>query len=197
LRKQLKQALIDEQGGLCAYTGIRIDADRSHIEHLIPQAHCEQGVGDVAYLNMVACYPSPDEGHVPFGAVFKKNWPAPAEQHLFVSPRTLNCEARFTFSLGGVISASATDPAASKTIAKLGLDNKKLTGMRKAAIDATLGIDRRNSLRLDVANARRRLRSLEEADSGDGPLEPFCFVLKQALAKHLRRLENIRNSRHR
>src|SRR4051794_38806792 len=46
LRGQLKAALIAEQRGICAYTGIGINAAHSHIEHMIPQAHCVQGEGD-------------------------------------------------------------------------------------------------------------------------------------------------------
>ena len=49
LRVQLKAALIAEQRGICAYTGIGIDATHSHIEHLAPQAHCVQGESDVAF----------------------------------------------------------------------------------------------------------------------------------------------------
>ncbi len=67
LRRCIKEALVAEQRGLCSYRGIGIDANRSHIEHLLPQAYCQRGLEDVNYRNMVACYPSPDSGHVPFG----------------------------------------------------------------------------------------------------------------------------------
>jgi uncharacterized protein (TIGR02646 family) len=130
LRGQVKAALIAEQGGICAYTGIEINLDRSHIEHLIPQAHCVQGVSDVAYSNMAACYPGPDGAYVPFGAVFKANWPPPAEQHLFVSPFSSNCEARFSFSIRGKISVAPADEAARVTVERLGLDNKRLERLR-------------------------------------------------------------------
>jgi hypothetical protein len=92
LLSEIKDALIAEQRGLCAYTGIGINAARSHIEHLLPQKHCDRGQEDVAYGNMVACYPGPNSGYVPFGAQRKADWPSPAEQHLFVSPRSAGCE---------------------------------------------------------------------------------------------------------
>jgi hypothetical protein len=44
LRGDIKDALIGEQRGLCAYTGIGINADRSHIEHLLPQDHGRERV---------------------------------------------------------------------------------------------------------------------------------------------------------
>jgi uncharacterized protein (TIGR02646 family) len=188
LRGTIKEALIAEQQGLCAYTGIRIDASRSHIEHLLPQTHCQRGKEDVAYQNMVACYPAPNSGHVPFGALQKANWPSVAEQHLFVSPRSAGCEARFMFNLRGQISVAEKDEAAKETVKRLRLDHERLEALRKEAISATLQS-------LDLPSARKRLNSLETAEKAGGLLEPFCFVLKQALRKHIMRLESIRESK--
>lgn len=195
LRGQLKAALIAEQRGICAYTGIGLTLAHSHIEHLIPQAHCARGVGDVAYINMAACYPGPEDGYVPFGAIFKANWPSPEEQHLFVSPRSPGCEERFRFSIRGVISANADDEAARVTIERLGLNSPRLEGMRREAINATLQWHGRHPPLLDLVAARRRLTSLERAENENGPLEPFCFALKQALQRHIARLEHIRASK--
>jgi uncharacterized protein (TIGR02646 family) len=188
LRAEIKDALIAEQRGLCAYTGVGIDASRSHIEHLLPQAHCRRGIEDVRYDNMVACYPEPGHGHVPFGAIRKGNWPSPAERPLFVSPRSAACESRFFFSIRGKISVAEGDKAAGETVRRLGLDHPKLEALRREAIVATLH-------RLDLPSARKRLTRLEKAESGGGPLEPFCFALKQALRKHIVRLEFIRESK--
>lgn len=197
LRGQLKAALIAEQRGICAYTGIGISVTHSHVEHMIPQAHCVQGEGDVAYNNMVACFPGSLDGYVPFGAVFKANWPSPDEQHLFVSPRSPGCEGRFGFSISGVISFDAEDEAARVTVEKIGLNNPRLEGMRREAINATLQWHGRKPPLLELAAARKRLASLEQAEQGGGQLEPFCFALKQALRKHIARLEHIRESKRR
>jgi uncharacterized protein (TIGR02646 family) len=228
VRAAIKGALVNEQRGLCAYTGIGIDMDHSHIEHLIPQAHCQRGVGDVEYGNMVACYPGPGAPYVPFGAVFKGNWPAPGEQYLFVSPRTPGCEAHFLFNLRGAISVpdipspvakrrsplspvlggeglgvrgpslfdrrQYNDEAARVTVERPGLDHRRLEALRREAIAATLHWHGRQNPLLDLPAARRRLASLENAEQAGGPLEPFCFVLKQALRKHIIRLEAIRAS---
>jgi len=40
VREAVEDALLAEQGFLCAYTGMRIDRGLFHIEHLIPQSHC-------------------------------------------------------------------------------------------------------------------------------------------------------------
>ena len=197
IRKGIKNALIDDQRGLCAYTGIRITADRSHIEHLLPQSHCHRGQEDMSYGNMVACYPEPGSAYVPYGALRKASWPSRAEQHLFVSPRSAGCEQRFMFSLRGKISAAARDEAAAETIKRLGLDNKRLEALRNEAIDATLNRKGGNPSLLDLVSARRRLTSLEHAEMTGARLEPFCFALKQALHKHIQRLESIRKTKQR
>jgi uncharacterized protein (TIGR02646 family) len=194
LRHGVKRALITEQRELCAYTGLRIGTDTSHIEHLIPQDYCEHGE-DVAYRNMVACYPGPGV-NAPFGAVRKRNWPSPSEQSAFVSPRSTGCEARFAFSLtGSITAASDTDGSAKETIRRLGLDHRALGQYRKDAIDATLEVRGKGPASLDVKSARKRLTQLEQAEANSGRLEPFCFVLKQTLRKHIGRVDAIKQSK--
>jgi len=195
LRAVITDALIAEQRGLCAYTGIRINAARSHVEHLLPQTHCHRGQEDVEYANMVACYPAPNSGYVPFGAHLKADWPSRAEQHLFVSPRSAGCEKRFMFSIRGDISVAESDEAARETVKRLGLDSRGLADLRKAAIIATLEWYGRKQPLLDLPSARKRLARLEDAEKSGGQLEPFCFALKQALRKHILRLESIRESK--
>ncbi|MCA9182201.1 MAG: TIGR02646 family protein, partial [Planctomycetales bacterium] len=171
LRDLLKRSLIDEQRELCAYTGIRIGIESSHIEHLTPQSHCVSGQ-DVSYRNLVACYPAPGVS-AEFGAVRKANWPSPAQQHLFVSPRSSECEARFSFDTTGRIqAANEADVAARETILKLGLDSQPLVRRRKQAIDATLQVRGQGPASLDAKSARKRLSKLEAAESIPGRLEP-------------------------
>ena len=184
--RTVTDALLREQGWLCAYTGRRIDTGTCHIEHLKAQTHCSPEE-TVAYSNMVACYPSPNpERRTPYGAERKGSWPSPSEQHLFVSPLDQTCEERFTFKLRGNMEARANnDQAAKTTIEKIRLDHGELVAFRKAAIQGTLG--KRNNLSLK--DARRRLNSLHSHQ--EGRREPFCFVLVQALRKHIGRLEAI------
>lgn len=195
VREQLKATLIAAQRGLCAYTGIGINSTHSHIEHLIPQTHCVQGEGDVDYNNMVACFPGPEDGYVPFGALFKANWPPPREQHLFVSPRSPGCEQRFHFSIAGTISVNDHVEAARVTVQKLGLNNRRLEALRRETINATLQRQGRNPPLLGLAAARKRLASLAHAEKEDSQLDPFCFALEQALRKHIARLEHILQSK--
>jgi uncharacterized protein (TIGR02646 family) len=191
----LRAALVAEQRGLCAYTGRRIDLDSCHIEHLRPQAHCANGE-DVEYRNLVAGVPAPNTPQLPYGAHQKADWPAVTEEHLFVSPLSGGCATRFSFKLNGEVdAANAADVAATETILRLGLNSKALVQLRKAAIEATLQIRGRGPASIGIADARRRLRGLVQAEQQAGILEPYSFVLVQALAWHIRRVEKIREAR--
>jgi len=195
LRREIRQALVVEQGGLCAYTGRRIDEASCHIEHPKPQTHCMNGE-DASFANMLACVPAPNVPALPYGAHKKGAWPDATEEALFVSPLRPGCEERFSFTLNGEIRASSpTDAAAMKTIEQLGLDHALMKQFRKAAIEATLGMRGRGYASLDLHNARARLNGLRTAEQNRRLLEPFCFVLKQALQRHITRVEAIRQSK--
>ncbi|HEX4131987.1 MAG TPA: retron system putative HNH endonuclease [Pirellulales bacterium] len=188
VRNVVRQTLLAAQRGLCAYTGLSVDEESSHIEHMLPQVHGEPG-DDVRLSNLVACYPASGAGYVAFGAVFKGNWPPLTEQYLFVSPRTPRCEERFAFDLRGHVSAAShDDQAATTTIAKLGLNATGLVSRRASAIEATLAS-------LDLKGAKKRLERLRDGELGSGRLEPFCFALKQALGRHIQRLESIKEAK--
>ena len=195
LRGEIRRALVAEQGGLCAYTGRRIDESSCHIEHPKPQVHCMNGE-DASFANMLACVPAPNVPGLPYGAHKKGAWPDATEEVLFVSPLRPGCEERFSFTLHGEIRASSlTDAAATRTIDRLGLNHALMQQFRKAAIEATLEIRGRGQASLDLHRARVRLSSLRAAEQNHGSLEPFCFVLKQALQKHIARVEAIRESK--
>jgi hypothetical protein len=131
-----------------------------------------------------------------YGAHEKADWPSLADEHLFVSPLSVGCTARFSFRLNGEVEASnAADKAAIETIARLGLNNHALVQLRKAAIEATLQIRGRGPASIGIADARRRLRDLEQAEQQAGTLEPYSFVLVQALGRQIRRIEKIREAR--
>jgi len=188
--KAIIDSLLKEQGWLCAYTGIRISEEKCHIEHIKAQYHCSPAE-TVSYNNMLACYPKPN--HVPepkFGARKKGDWPSPQESFLFVSPLDATCENRFIFNLQGEIFHQAeADNAAKTTIKKLGLCDSELSKLRRGAVQGLLGKENN----LPIQNARKRLTRLKAQNSGH--LEEFCFVLIQALEKHIKRVENIAKSK--
>ena len=191
LRETIREYLVEEQGHLCAYSGRRIEANSCHIEHLKPQAHCE-GIEDVSYNNLVAAVPPPNAPKLPYGAHLKDNWPSNDEAAFFVSPLQDGCAARFSYNFRGEIhSANPNDEAAKETINRLGLDHSVLVGFRRQAIARTLQAPKKGPASLDPKAAQRRLAVLLAKENGNGPLEPFSFVLINALEKHIARIKKI------
>ncbi len=183
---KLETALLSEQGWLCAYTGRRLRRDNFHIEHLLPQSGGFYPGHDTDYQNMVACWPEPNSAAAPeYGARKKDNWPAPADQHLFISPLSPQCSRVFGFAYSGKIFAkNPSDVAASTTITKLGLDHPTLTVLRKSAIQGALAP---RGKALSSVQAKRLLEQINvktnDLDRGiNTELREFVFAIQQQLA---------------
>jgi uncharacterized protein (TIGR02646 family) len=180
------KALLKEQGFLCAYTLIKISTNKAHIEHLKPQKKCNDGE-DVAWNNMVACFPQPGAKHPGFGAVQKDSW---WEETEFISPLSENCEARFKYKNDGSIEAvSAMDSAAKTTISKLKLDCDRLKEARKIAI-MKAGLHKRadDKVRLKTESKVRSF-SNSLAQKQSNAFVEFCTVLEHAAEDYIRSLQ--------
>lgn len=187
---QVLNALLKEQGYVCAYTLKRISGELAHVEHLKPQTLCKSEDGiretlgqpllreDVAWNNMVACFPEPNPVARPeYGAVKKDKW-WHAED--FVSPLQANCEGRFLFTADGEISPTVpADIAALTTIRKIGLDNKKLSELRKKAY-LVAGIHRRSERPIiSVAKVEQLIAKWSNKDAATSTCVEFCVPLIQ------------------
>lgn len=173
-------SLLDEQGGLCAYTGRPISESKCHVEHLKPQAYCARGE-DVDYNNLVACHPKPNAGRAPYGAHAKDCWPTPTEEHLFVSPTQAGCEGRFRFNRRGAISSPMRDRQAAATISRLALDHEELTSLRRAAIE---GMRKPGKRYLSVPQLKKVVARLRNET---GRLTPYSFAVCQGLEHYIRK----------
>jgi uncharacterized protein (TIGR02646 family) len=202
----VEDSLLAEQGWICAYTGQRIGIAQTdpsggvrrvvdmHIEHLVPQKHCDYG-RDADYDNLVACWPKPNCGFEPaYGARRKGDWPSPQEQALFVSPLQSDCSHRFVFNRRGEISpAVAQDAAAAETITRLGLADETLKALRREAVYGALN-PRSRPISLSVARklSKEIERDFIALDAGQNvKLKMFCFVIKQVLEREIKKLEGI------
>lgn len=182
----VKQNLLEEQGYLCCYTGIRITDERSHIEHLKPQSCCEN-YEDIDYGNLLAAFPGVHQPESLFGAHVKADW---YDADLMVSPLTEACEKRFHFSLFGKIKpTNPADKAARETITRLGLDHDSLTDMRKQAIQTALF--KSNQPRSPKTLARI-IQGYCEPNTYSHEMRPFCFVIQQAASDLLERQKKAR-----
>lgn len=188
LKATLHKALIEEQGGLCAYTMKRVCMTDSHIEHIKPESICraKQPGSDLDYQNLVACYPKEGMGRrYRYGAQHKGNWWA-NNGVLFVSPLEPACEKRFRFDLAGEIHAVKNCISAITTIDVLKLDHKSLTEERKRAIEVYIygenGDDPLSKTKVQMS--RRHILNLAK----DGYYHVFCVAILHALDDHERNL---------
>ncbi len=181
VREAIKAGLIQEQGGLCCYTGRRVTAESSHIEHLKPQALC-MNHEDTDYANMLAAHPAWNAPKkCEYGAHKKGSW---YDEHLLVHPLRPDCERRFRYRATGKISpAHPDDEGAKETIRRLHLDHRELVEMRKEAIHSILF-----EKQLSKVQAERLMANIEERNS-HGLFRPFCFAIKQACEKYLKRFD--------
>ena len=192
---QILDSLLKEQGYVCAYTLKRISNESAHVEHLKPQTLCksEDGVReatgqrrlreDIAWNNMVACFPEPNPVARPeYGAVKKDKWWHAVD---FVSPLLPNCEDRFQYSPDGTISSLLpTDTPARTTIQNIGLDNKKLCELRKAAF-MSAGIHRKaKSPITSVAKVEQLIAKWSKKDTETKSCAEFCVPLVQIAKEH-------------
>jgi uncharacterized protein (TIGR02646 family) len=194
-KESLHQALIKEQGWLCAYTMRQIDEDGSHIEHIKPESLCrsEQTGSDLRYANLVACFPRDGmAAQYSYGARHKDDW-WDNDGEGFVSPIDVNCETRFHFDLDGSIEAVENHPAALTTIRVLRLDHRSLSEDRMRAIHEFV-YGPTGTEPLSKAQAIRAAESICNR-SGSGRFHEFCVAIRDALAQHKRQLEKITNRR--
>jgi uncharacterized protein (TIGR02646 family) len=186
VHEELHQVLLEEQGFLCCYTGMRIDEKKSHIEHLKPQSISKRDPhdhDDVNYYNMLAAYPKEKNlpknetkaKECPFGAKFR------GDKELAVSPLSPDCQQKFIFDLDGGIKSANPDQEdrqddASKTIRALNLDHSSLVEMRKAAIDEFLYSEE------CIINRSKMQRLINQSicqKDQKGRYPKFCFVIEQ------------------
>jgi len=196
IRATLLAALVEEQGGLCAYTMRKIDAEvSSHVEHIKPETRCRadlQGT-DLDYKNLLACYPkSGMKAGFRFGAQEKGDW-WENNGAAFVSPLDPNCEKRFHFDLDGNITAVANHADAVATIGILRLDHDSLTDNRKRVIHEYIYGDEGNDP-LSPTTATRAVSNVCKANP-DGYFHEFCIAIRDALGEHLKDLKKLAQRR--
>lgn len=188
-KPSLRQELIAEQFGLCAYTGTPIDdrlggysdenfAFQAHIEHVKPRAVCRaelEGRGgkygrdlceDMDHRNLVAALEvkrKPPTRSEIFGAA------AHGDEILPVTPLQSDCEEKFRFDDNGGI--RGTDESSWKTLNLLKLDHPTLVGWRRGAIAAFFPAD----LELTREEIEQMVERLDQPTDGRLPEFGFCI----------------------
>jgi len=163
VKANIKQLLLQEQGWLCCYTGLTIETETSHFEHLFPQYLSKRDGTheDVDYQNMMVAYPK--DGKCDFGAKARE------DDLLLVHPLQPDCETKFKFDIEGGISSIDEDSERTIKLLKLFLLNDE----RKAAIGEIL-------FPADVILNQEDFQIVADrySDPDDnGRLRKFCFVI--------------------
>jgi len=182
---KVRDALLREQGYICAYSMMRVASrERGHIEHIVAQSKSRGTDWSVRYDNMIYCYPGKDAPRCEFGAHEKDGKVfQPGE---LVSPLDATCEVRFAFERDGSVSATTeSDEAARKTISILNLDCNALRQARKAAIDS-LPMFNPARRRITARQATGLAERVLERDA-DGKFRAFAVALAQAAARYAKR----------
>lgn len=177
VKDDIKAQCLKEQYFLCPYTGIRIEMESSHLEHMFPRSSCSDAES-IDYGNLLACYPI---GHAEFGARKKDSWPTEDKRDKLVRPTETDCESRFAYSLvGGIDARDAADVAAKETIRELKLNHPALVSWRRDALAELTMLS-------DIASLKSRLAQLEEVPTGKQ--EEYPVAKRQYLRKKLYRLK--------
>ena len=188
-KKPVKKRLLEDQGWLCCYTGLRIEEEDSHIEHIKPQAICDR-YEKIAYNNLLAAYPG-DKKYPGFGATEKKNW---YNTDFFINPLKKLCETCFAFDMEGRIRPTdgAQRAAAQETIKRLRLGHYTLEQMRKDVIEEVLFPKGKP---ISEAKLRAIVSGAYTQPDADGRLPHLCFVIEQVARKLLHKVERDRKRR--
>ncbi len=188
VKAEIRKARIAEQGGLCAYTMMRIDETSCHNEHLVPQSVSRQK-GKVEetldYRNIVACYPKTEHaGGFEFGAA------ARGTKHLEITPLHATCETRIRFDR----STGRAEPAADGDEAVRELIEDVLILNHPALIDRRLdaynraGVGIKAASPLSAAQARKLAKIILDHRRGKN-LSPYCVAVAQAAIAHAHLIE--------
>lgn len=194
-------ALLLEQGYLCAYTLKKVDEGSAHIEHVKPQSLCrhedevreaqQQALErfDVAWQNMVACFPAPGAPRPEYGAVKKDKWWPDNGLEGFVSPLSAECEPRFSYALNGEMRpADPADSAAEQTIKEVGLNDGRLQELRRRAY-IEMGLHPKSERPLSSPAKVRQLIAAWPHRDGERKFKEFCVPLREIALQHLAKLE--------
>lgn len=176
----VRKALLEEQGYLCCYCNQGLPNDsrpndslECHIEHVVPGRKPEDPLALVYSNFAMSCSASDHCGNK------KGDWYQP---DLWVSPYEPSCERRFLYlDDGNVVALSAEDRPAVTTLAKLGLDERRLVAAREAAIQ---GLIMDSSEVLSGEDLQKLRDGLQKPDR-DGRLESFVVALTHALDRLL------------
>lgn len=180
-RDPMLDALINEQGGLCAYTMkqiVRVGGDwHAHIEHILPRSQYPDQ--SVEWTNLLACVPG---RNIDCGYGAKRKDKYDPGINPFINPTKGGVSAQFRFRENGEIEGLTADAKACADEKVLNLNHIELVNDRAGKIRGAL------EKKPTATQARHRAQELRKF-SIHGALEPYCEAVAQVLEAYANRLE--------
>ena len=167
IKREIKNSLIAEQGGICCYCGTRIDRKNSMIEHFKPKDDHLFPQLQLEYSNLLASCLG-----VQIERQSNRRFPLCCDANkknrvIEVSPTHPDCESYFEYDDDGNI--YGTTPEACHTITILNLNNEVQKNRRKAAIKAYADLPK-------DTDWQEEIHFLSSRDQ-NGLFQPYCFVV--------------------
>jgi uncharacterized protein (TIGR02646 family) len=191
-KSDVHQALLQEQGYICCYCGMRIDLNTSHIEHFKPRKHFPELALD--YGNFLSSCPGegqdkaedapqnpdPNQLETPILGEHcghqKASW---YDRDLTISPQDPNCADYFRYTgLGEIlpVADSLLNAAAQETIKQLRLDHPRLEASRRSALRGIVAVLD------DLSNVElQKLADAYEKPDPEGKYVRFCGAVSYLL----------------
>lgn len=139
LNRNLKDALMSEQGYLCCYCECRISRNYSHIEHFKPKDKFPKL--SLEYSNLFAsCIKNPPKGEKNCGHK-KDNY----YSDTLISPLEKDCHTHFTYNFDGTIEAD--DERGEESIREYNLNSELLKKRRIEVIEELLKSNSKNKIK--------------------------------------------------
>lgn len=166
IKREIKNSLITEQGGICCYCGTRIEQTDSVIEHFKPKARDLFPELQLEYSNLLAsCFGGQIDKRTnrrfPLCCDASKKY-----RVIEVSPTDPDCESCFKYDDEGNI--YGTTPEARHAIQILNLNNEVQKNRRRAAIQAYSNLP-------EETDWQDEIRFLSARDR-NGLYQPYCFA---------------------
>ena len=166
IKREIKNSLIAEQGGICCYCGTRIDRTNSVIEHFKPQDENLFPELQLEYSNLLA---SCSGGQI--DRQTNRRFPLCCDANkknrvIEVSPTDPDCESCFEYDEDGNI--YGTTPEAHYAIQILNLNNEVQKNRRRAAIELYINLPKGTDWQEEIHHLSVR--------DENGLYRPYCFA---------------------
>ena len=192
-KRILLDALLKEQGAICAYTMKRISVKNAHVEHIKPQSAFPDPKNGAAlrFDNLVACFPREGmKANYRYGAQQKADW-WEEDGRAFVSPLDPSCEKRFLYLNDGDVTHIGA--AAQNTIIVLGLAHPSLCEDRRRVLNEFI-FGPSGQEPLPAAKAKQAIGAICQPNT-NGHFFEFCLAIRDALIAHLKLLDKLAKKR--